>query len=226
MKDQYCGDINDYRKYGLLRIFAGGPRLKIGVCWMLTPNDARNDGNHRNYLRQPDRFRKYDPQLFDQLRKLDTVCAVERARLIPGARFWRKGIPRPNREREAWLEKMCARFGGREVVFFDPDNGLEVKSQPWGIMASPKHLYWREVSRIWARGLSVVIYQHFPRQARGPFVAGMKRKLAKTTGCSRVMALRTAHVVFLIAAQNHHRNRMKGACEEIEQRWNGQIWSQ
>jgi hypothetical protein len=226
MKDQYCGDINDYRKYGLLRILARGRRLKIGVDWMLTPNDNRNDGSHRDYLQQPDRFRAYDPHLFDRLHRLDTVSAVERARLIPGARFWRKAIPGPTSEREAWLEKMCARFGGMEVAFFDPDNGLEVKSQPWGITASPKHLYWREVSRIWARGLSVVIYQHFPRQARDPFVAGMKRKLEKTTGGSHVMALRTARVVFLIAAQNHHRNRMKRACAEAEQNWTGQIWSQ
>jgi len=36
MKNQYFGDINDYRKYGLLRCFAEAG-LNIGVCWMLTP---------------------------------------------------------------------------------------------------------------------------------------------------------------------------------------------
>jgi hypothetical protein len=44
MKNQYFGDINDYRKYGLLRMLqsSGGGRLL--VAWMLTPDDGSRDG--------------------------------------------------------------------------------------------------------------------------------------------------------------------------------------
>ena len=42
MKNQYFGDINDYRKYGLLRLIAKKTGLKIGICWMLTPDDGLN----------------------------------------------------------------------------------------------------------------------------------------------------------------------------------------
>jgi len=38
MKNQYFGDINDYRKYGLLRTLTGG-QIKTAVCWM-PPRDA------------------------------------------------------------------------------------------------------------------------------------------------------------------------------------------
>jgi hypothetical protein len=41
MKDQYFADINDYRKYGLLRILGEG--LRVGVCWMLTKPDGSGD---------------------------------------------------------------------------------------------------------------------------------------------------------------------------------------
>ena len=44
MKNQYFGDVNDYRKYGLLRVFANQAAFNIGVCWMLTPDDERRDG--------------------------------------------------------------------------------------------------------------------------------------------------------------------------------------
>ena len=43
MKNQYFGDINDYRKYGLIRLLADGGKIKAGVCWMLTPDDTRTD---------------------------------------------------------------------------------------------------------------------------------------------------------------------------------------
>ena len=66
MKEQYVGDINDYRKYALLRALAGEGAVKIGVCWMLTPSDGRADGNRLGYLRKP-AFSEFDPPLFDLL---------------------------------------------------------------------------------------------------------------------------------------------------------------
>jgi hypothetical protein len=50
MKDQYFGDVNDYRKYGLLRALSSVTRLPIGVCWLLTGPDSRSDGEFRRYL--------------------------------------------------------------------------------------------------------------------------------------------------------------------------------
>ncbi|MDO8501594.1 MAG: hypothetical protein Q7S20_07100 [Gemmatimonadaceae bacterium] len=50
MKHQYFGDVNDYRKYGLLRILQQASGLRLGVCWMLTPDDTRTDGKFVAYL--------------------------------------------------------------------------------------------------------------------------------------------------------------------------------
>ena len=53
MKNQYFGDVNDYRKYGLLRLLAHAG-LKIGVCWMLTEDGRKGarkrNGEQRRYL--------------------------------------------------------------------------------------------------------------------------------------------------------------------------------
>ena len=40
MKDQYFGDINDYRKYGLLRAITASSGLRLLVVWMLTPDEG------------------------------------------------------------------------------------------------------------------------------------------------------------------------------------------
>lgn len=45
MKGQYFGDINDYRKYGLLRALQSSGEGSLLVAWMLTPDDGRPDGN-------------------------------------------------------------------------------------------------------------------------------------------------------------------------------------
>ncbi len=44
MKNQYFGDINDYRKCGLLRLLTGRGSLSTAICWMLAPNDRSPDG--------------------------------------------------------------------------------------------------------------------------------------------------------------------------------------
>lgn len=67
MKHQYFGDINDYRKYGLLRLLSDRGTITTGVCWMLTANDGGNDGNQRDYLVDRQQFRHFDPRLFDFL---------------------------------------------------------------------------------------------------------------------------------------------------------------
>jgi hypothetical protein len=48
MKNQYFGDINDYRKYGLLRRLQAG--LSLCVCWTLTDDDGSSDGRFLEYL--------------------------------------------------------------------------------------------------------------------------------------------------------------------------------
>jgi hypothetical protein len=45
VKNQYFGDINDYRKYGLLRLLTNRGEIRTAVCWMLTRDDESIDGN-------------------------------------------------------------------------------------------------------------------------------------------------------------------------------------
>jgi hypothetical protein len=63
MKDQYFGDINDYRKYGLLRAIIRTTGFRIMVAWMLTPDDQSTDGKFVSYLEHPDKWAHHDPVL-------------------------------------------------------------------------------------------------------------------------------------------------------------------
>lgn len=147
MKDQYFGDVNDFRKYGLLRVLAGPDRLRLGVCWMLTAPDGRSDGEFLAYLDQPKNYRHRDPVLFDWLRQVvgaekdRRTARIEASTILGSALFQPRLLADALREREAYFAECAEKFAGCDLVFFDPDTGLEVKSVPCGRRNSCKYLY-------------------------------------------------------------------------------------
>ena len=74
MKEQHVGDLNDYRKYALIRRLAKS-NLRVGVCWMLTPPDNRPDRRKMGYLDQPT-MAAFDFELFQLLTSIAKEKAV------------------------------------------------------------------------------------------------------------------------------------------------------
>ena len=229
MKNQYFGDVNDYRKYGLLRVLQAVGGGKLLVAWMLTPNDASRDGLLRSYLSNAERWRHHDPQLFDGLRDLlqhDAVPAVsriERSGLLPGAAYHSAMVPDAALDRAAWREDLFAAARGADLVFLDPDNGFEVASRPVGRSRSSKFVTWCEVEALWTLGCSVLVYQHFRREARDAFARRLALELGERTGATYVEAFRTPHVLFLLALQDRHVERYGPWAGLLSSRWAGQI---
>ena len=155
MKDQYFGDINDYRKYGLLRSILRAGDFQLTTAWMLTPDDGSTDGKFISYLENPIRWSKHDPQLFKELSELLScgkkrgVRLIEETTLLSNTDFYSNLVPDDSHGREAWNSLLLEQSQQSNFVFFDPDNGLEVKSRPYGCKNSSKFLYWREVAQFW-----------------------------------------------------------------------------
>jgi hypothetical protein len=97
MQNRYVGDIGDYLKLGILRALS--PGYHVGIAWWLYPDETHNrDGRHIDYLNRPERWRHFDPDLFDALAKVVSsgqrdVQALEAANLLPGAIFASEVIP-------------------------------------------------------------------------------------------------------------------------------------
>src|ERR1700691_2068017 len=94
VKVQYFGDVNDYRKFALLRLLAEVGGFKIGVCWMLTEADDSKEGGNRKYLEQAAKWCGYDPGLFNMLAKapalpqLSDLQRIENEEIVPDATFF------------------------------------------------------------------------------------------------------------------------------------------
>jgi len=82
----------------MLRCFAAAG-LRVGVCWMMTPDDGRSDGEKKIHFDQPEKWTGHDGILFGALQ---TAAALQEGRpleafeqmgLIPGARFYGAVVP-------------------------------------------------------------------------------------------------------------------------------------
>lgn len=228
MKNQYFGDVNDYRKYGILRILAGSD-LNVIVSWMLTPDDGRTDGKFIGYLDQENRWRHHDPPLYDHLRASlqdgapRAVSSVESGGLLARATFVADLLLDQAASRSAWLDRTCAAACEADLVFFDPDNGLEVKSVRKDRKGSAKYLYWNELQKVWECGASLLIYQHFPRAERSRFLQDVGDQMCRRLGVTDVVALKTANVAFFLVPQQRHWEQLTSRLATVENTWDGQV---
>ncbi len=228
MKNQYFGDINDYRKYGILRALARSG-LKTTVCWMLTKDDHHPDGRHIHYLHQPNKFRCFDPPLFDSLhsavtkKRKRTVDWVDSQRLIPLARYHTTLLTDGSDQWPAFFQELSGIARKRDIIFFDPDNGLEVKSRPKGKKDSCKYIYWDEVKKFWSLGYSLLIYQHFPRVNRMEYIRLLSKEIRSRTGAAEIITFKTSTVAFFLLVQSKHRKKILTAADSIRSEWRGMI---
>jgi hypothetical protein len=182
MQHRYVGDVGDFAKYALLRRLAGtlGEReVRLGVIWCLYPNETHNgDGRHISYLHHPD-YAELDPQLLATLRHIvasgrRSIDAVADAEILPkGTIFCDAPVCLSKstqskredrlRHRTTWLERCLGLTETAELIFFDPDNGIEVASVPRYHPSAGKYIYWDELEPFWRRGQTLLIYHHLNR---------------------------------------------------------------
>lgn len=225
MKEQYVGDISDYRKYALLRALSAGGANRIGVCWMLTPSDGSSDGNKLGYLAKPEQHRHFDPQLFDILahaasepdrRRLQTI---EDSGAVPGATYFNTALPDDVTGRQAFMNECRATLAETDLIFFDPDNGIETSSVRPGRKNSSKYIYLDEIAAFYASGKSILVYQHFPRVEREGFIASSVDRLRAVAGDATIWAFRTKHVVFLLIINPRTCIALNGAAQRASSMW-------
>jgi hypothetical protein len=224
VKEQYVGDISDYRKYALLRALSSDGANRVGVCWMLTPSDGSSDGNKLGYLEQSDRYRHFDADLFDTLARAASdpdrrrLYAIEESGAIPGAAYFNNLLPDDLAGRRAFIGGCLADFSASDIVFFDPDNGMETTLAK-GRKNSSKYVYLDELAAFYGNGKSLLIYQHFPRIERRVFITSRTDRLRGFAKDAAIWAFTTAHVVFFLVLHPESRSRLAVAAMEACGRW-------
>lgn len=194
---------------------------------MLTEEERKSDGMRVGYLDKSERWRSFDTPLFDALRSAVVererrdVSYVQRKNLISHATYYSRRLTDSNRK-EFFLGFEGVSVG-MDLIFFDPDNGIEVRSVPMGARGSHKYLYWVELIRSFSRGHSILVYQHFPRIERKKFTTLMVKTLHRKTGAKTIYSLGAGSVVFFLLPQRRHAKIFGDAAKEIQRRWEKEI---
>ena len=238
MQNCYFGDIGDYGKYGLLRFLSGVtsndryPKLSLGFMWYLLPDGGLNaDGGFISYLNQPQNFSGYDPELFDVLKETvrvknyRNVKALELSDLTPNSLYYDKQLVFPPEPavteqrrnhnttiRQEWFNEGLSKLKDCDVIFLDPDNGLEVNSYKPYSKNGPKYVSREELRQVLKNNLhqTVVLYQHIAR-IRGQNATqqiGSKIQIIKELGAGVVYAVPFSNfsqrVYFIIPSHKHY----------------------
>ena len=225
MQDRYAGDIGDYGKFALLRAMEA-QGLTVGVNWYLSktlPSEIHDDGKYRI----PSQYEKLDPglsaalnRIFD-LREDRSVLALEQAHLLATNLFVNEAVPRETDQREAWHQKALTKLADCDIVFLDPDNGLNVKSVKPGSQKSPKYGWLHEVSDYIASGKSVIVYNHRPRKKIESYLAECAARFSSDPVLSgkrfSVMTFprRSIRDFFIIPASQTHEERIRQALQSL-----------
>lgn len=209
MKNQYIGDINDYRKYTLLQRLCEHTDLQLGICWMMTADDGGSDGNKRQYLSQPQRWRHFNPALYDELNTLlssdhsPTIEQIEALSSLQSFAYFNAIVTDSLTERKTYMAQALQGLSDCDIVFFDPDNGLNVSIKK-GNKNSSKYLYRDEAQAFYGSGKSLLIYQHYPRISRPLFEQSIASELQDLCPASTIHIIASHHVAFFLVLNPKH----------------------
>lgn len=236
MQNRYVGDIGDFGKYHLLKALCAGNKdeldLSLGVVWYLVPDENHNDdGKHIRYLEQTTsnlaRFRSGDPALYDSLFEIikadkRDVSIIKEFNVLPTKTVFYEtplsyegmpnNSPAARNDRISYRNSYCSKALeatlGCDVIFVDPDNGLEVKSVKSHQKTAPKYTYFEELVPFVKRGQSMVIYHHLYRS--GPAEIQVKERLVQLKeklGVDNIFALLykrgTLRAFFIVPSSEH-----------------------
>ena len=185
MQNRYAGDIGDFGKFILLKKVFANSVDRIGVIWYLFPDESHNgDGQHIQYVTNPE-YSKCDNHLINGLSKVikgnRAVSALETSSLLSNNTvYYSKPLDfhitynkqsKAHKEKRIqlrlqWLNEAIDSVKKCNVVFLDPDNGLEIKSvSKLSQIKSGKFALYYEVERFFNNKNTCVIYHHLNRNS-------------------------------------------------------------
>lgn len=169
MQERYLGDAHDFVKYALLRHIHRTGKWRLGVNWYLANTEEvdaadNNDGEKRHHLKGG-RWETLDCDLLGQIAPFDErthrrLGNLERSRILPSDTVYFSEVL-TTRDRAAWNNRAHATLKPADLVFMDPDNGLEVPSMTR--RSAPKYAMCSEVAEYYHAGKMVLLIQ-FARQ--------------------------------------------------------------
>ncbi|KQC05335.1 MAG: hypothetical protein APR53_08115 [Methanoculleus sp. SDB] len=234
MQDHYVGDVGDFGKYGLLNtvLECGGGRIRLGVNWYYVdiPAPENGDGGYTGYLYPENKnwkkFERCFPEVYHDLKKIDelhnivdskqgALAIVEKNEVIRGpVSYYSKPVNTPRlhhslREnaRNEWFAGSLADLSDADIIFLDPDNGIQPDSLKKSHKRAGKYFFRDECREYFARGTSLILYQHRNRKPQERYDEDIRKLHQAIDPSAKVFVLRFKRFSvrdYIFIAQKEH----------------------
>ena len=156
---------------------------------------------------------------------------IESSAILPaGTSYFGEAIPRVEgtawqrvSQRRAWFERAYNTVADCDLVFLDPDNGLEVRSVAMSSPAAGKYAFLAEISAFLESGKSVVLYQHGNREPWPAQREQVRKQIVSASG--RPLTIRSlkfgaygVRALFCVAVSPRMAASMEGGMDLLRRR--------
>jgi len=234
MQNKYVGDIGDYSKFILIKHLFD---KKVGLIWYLYPDEDNNDGCHIDYQNYKLKDKQISKMLMEVICENRSIEYLEKKLKTNGfdLEFFNECIEskdckfldykkRESRRKE-WFSNALKKIKNCDVVFVDPDNGIEPDScrsenKRKQIKKCGKYIFFDEIDELLKNHKILVIYQHFVRKNTDDFIDELFRKLKNNIENSfNFYALKFKKRVprtYLILSKDYLQEKITKFCNEFE----------
>jgi hypothetical protein len=124
--------------------------------------------------------------------------AVEKNELFKKYGFFNEILYDKIDEREKYFEKVYKLSKKYDLIFLDPDNGIEVSSCKYGAKKSSKFVYWKEIENLYKLNKDILIYQHFPRKERETYIKKLENEFSLKLTDAKIKMIKTPNTLFIL----------------------------
>ena len=122
-------------------------------------------------------------------------------------------------QRRKWFESALSSTKTCDIVFLDPDNGLEIKSEKEFQSKGPKYTYYHELGKFIERGQSTIVYHHICRNGTAyeqihERCSEIKNKL-KVENVFSLLYKRGTLRVFFVLPNKQHKDVLLSRCKKL-----------
>ena len=151
------------------------------------------------------------------------VALAQNANLLPEAEFYSEFHTDSRDLRAKYFKEMREKLSACELIFFDPDNGIEIKSTAKGRWNSAKYVYWDELGETYQAGHSILLYQHFRREERTSFIERIIMEFQARLNPHKIYWFRTSQVVYFLSVQEKHADTIAARVGSVAEQWGSKI---
>lgn len=225
MQDRYVGDVGDFGKYGLLNEICkkSNGSVNLGINWFYVTREEKQkgDGRYTGYLNNNRKYEICFPDLYDKLKGIvggrRSMKEVENGPILPKETiFYSKPLPYSSvnpsdrkEERENWFKESLSQLKSADIIFLDPDNGIQTDKVRKTQIKAIKYVFKDEIKEYYELGKSLIIYNHRDRKPKSEYDRKITDSLGQINSPDGIKVLRFKRVSvrdFIFLIQKEHRD--------------------